>query len=82
MLDTTNIMSNDDQTVAITPAIEKILSSCTSLHSLPSAVVKIIDASKDPEIGIDEVADITRIDPALSATILKLANSHMSSIHR
>ncbi|MCW8854460.1 MAG: GGDEF domain-containing protein [Gammaproteobacteria bacterium] len=75
-------MSIDEQPATIPAEIEKILTSCPSLPSLPSAVVKIIDASKDPDIGIAEVSDIIRVDPALSAKILKLANSPMYSIRR
>lgn len=55
--------------------IEQQLSKCENLPSLPSVVVRIIEASKDPEIGLADVADIISIDPALSAKLLKIANS-------
>lgn len=75
-------MNTQEDVNSIPGEVEKILCSCPSLPSLPAAVVKIIDASKDPEIGIAEVSDIIRIDPALSAKILKIANSPMYSIRR
>lgn len=55
--------------------IEQQLSNCDNLPSLPSVVVRIIEASKDPEISLAEVADIISPDPALSAKLLKIANS-------
>ncbi|MDH5572152.1 MAG: HDOD domain-containing protein, partial [Gammaproteobacteria bacterium] len=70
------------KTTTIPPKVEKILASCSNLPSLPSVVIKIIDASKDPEIGIADVADILSVDPALSAKLLRIANSSMYSRRR
>ncbi|MDH5736395.1 MAG: HDOD domain-containing protein [Gammaproteobacteria bacterium] len=73
---------NETEQLIIPSTIEKALNSCKALPSLPSVVVKIIDASKNPDIGIAEVSDIIRLDPALSAKVLKIANSPMYSIRR
>lgn len=51
------------------------LKSCTSLPSPPKVALKIIEVVKNPEIEIDDVVGILTLDPALSAKILRLANS-------
>lgn len=68
-------MSQCNKSLELPAEIEQQLSKCDSLPSLPSVVVRIIEASKDPEICLAEVADIISVDPALSAKLLKIANS-------
>ena len=75
-------MSECRKDVAIPPEIERFLSSCARLPSLPSVVIKIIDASKDPDISLGDVADILRVDPALSAKLLRIANSPLYAKRR
>jgi len=60
---------------SVTPELKKILDSCTNLPSLPAIALKIIDASKDPDIELEQILSIISMDPALSAKMLKLANS-------
>ena len=64
------------------PELEKKLSHCSRLPSLPSVALKIIDASKDPDIGLSEIAAIISGDPAISAKLLKIANSPLYSQRR
>ncbi len=66
-------MSECSKNATIPPEVEEYLAPCTNLPSLPSVVIKIIDASKDPDIGLADVADIIQVDPVLSAKILKVA---------
>ena len=66
----------------IPDSLSEQLSLCNSLPSLPAAVIKIVDASRDPDIGIADVADIIKVDPALSAKLLKVANSPMYARQR
>lgn len=61
--------------------IEKLVAS-SNLPSLPSVAVKIINASKDPDIGLSEVATIISSDPAISSKILRIANSPLYSQRR
>lgn len=75
-------MNKCSKNVAIPPEIERFLSSCARLPSLPSVVIKIIDASKDPDISLADVADILRVDPALSAKLLRIANSPLYAKRR
>ena len=55
------------------------LQSCTSLPSPPKVALQIMDLVKNPEIDIDDVVRILTLDPALSAKILRLANSALYS---
>ena len=66
----------------ISPELEKLLTSCTNLPSLPAVALKIVEASKDPDISLHEVSAIISSDPAISAKILKIANSPLYSQRR
>ena len=66
----------------ISPELEKTLNSCTNLPSLPSVALKIIAASKDPDISLHEVSAIISSDPAISVKLLKVANSPLYSQRR
>jgi len=75
-------MSECRKSETIPPRVQSFLASCTNLPSLPSVVVKIIEASKDPDTGVAEVAEIIQIDPVLSAKLLKVSNSSMYARRR
>ncbi|MCA9093727.1 MAG: HDOD domain-containing protein, partial [Planctomycetaceae bacterium] len=49
--------------------------SSTTLPTLPAAAVKLLEMSRNPETEIRDIADVIKRDPALSAKILKSANS-------
>lgn len=51
------------------------LGSSITASSLPSLVVEVIEVSARPDVDIDELADLVRSDPALSARFLRLTNS-------
>jgi len=70
-------MAAFDKKLNIPLELSERLSACNNLPSLPLIVAKIMDASQDPDIGIADVADILKVDPALSAKLLKVANSPM-----
>ena len=62
--------------------LKESLVKCPTLPSLPAVVMQVIEASKDPDIGLAEVAGIVCADPALSAKLLKIANSPLYSLRR
>jgi HD-like signal output (HDOD) protein len=66
----------------ISPEVEDRLNSCTNLPSLPAVALRIIDASKDPDITLHEVSSIISRDPAIAAKLLKIANSPLYSQRR
>lgn len=51
------------------------LEHCTNLPSPPGVAERIIKLCQDPNVGLNDVADAVKVDPALSAKILRLANS-------
>lgn len=59
----------------IPPEIQARLDSCTTLPSPPKVALQIIELAKDPNLEIEDVVKVLSIDPALSAKILRLANS-------
>lgn len=75
-------MAAIDISSLLTPELEQTLESCTNLPSLPAVALKIIDASKDPDITLHQVSAIISSDPAISAKLLKIANSPLYSQRR
>ena len=73
----------DNTPVIDLPAdLSNMILKCPALPSLPAVVMKVIDASKDPDIGLAEVSEIISADPALSAKLLKISNSPLYSLRR
>lgn len=55
---------------------------CKSLPSPPGVAAKIVELAQDPEVSMNEIGELVQIDPALSAKILRLANSPMYGMRR
>ena len=64
------------------PAIIKRLEHCNNLPSLPAAATRIVELARDPHAGMCDVADAVCKDPALSAKLLKMANSPLYARRR
>jgi diguanylate cyclase (GGDEF)-like protein len=60
----------------------KRLELCTTLPSPPVVAMRILDLSQDPDVDIGKVADVVSMDPALTAKILRIANSPIYAIRR
>jgi len=75
-------MSDNEPVIELPADIKEAIARCPALPSLPAVVMQVIEASKDPDIGLAEVSDIIRADPALSAKLLKIANSPLYSLRR
>jgi len=75
-------MSDSELIIELPADLKDAIAKCPALPSLPAVVMKVIEASKDPDIGLAEVSDIIRTDPALSAKLLKIANSPLYSLRR
>ena len=72
-------MASGDISSLLPPELVCALDSCTNLPGLPAVALRIIDASKDPDISLHEVSSIISSDPAISAKLLKIANSSLYS---
>ncbi|MFG0332064.1 MAG: diguanylate cyclase, partial [Maioricimonas sp. JB049] len=65
------------------------LAQVSRLPSLPTVAVQVVQAFSDPDVGVQEIAQILRSDPAITGKILQAANSsrfatgrQISDIHR
>jgi len=75
-------MISNGKNSEISPELEELLNSCTNLPSLPAVALRIIEASKDPDITLHDVSEIICSDPAISTKLLKVANSSLYSQRR
>jgi len=75
-------MTTPPSNTMLNPDLKRSILSCPSLPSLPAIALEVIEASKDPDIGLAEVSTIIRNDPALSIKLLKIANSPLYSLRR
>ena len=55
--------------------IGKIMLKVSSFPNMPQAAVKVMALIQQEDIAIDEIAQVLRHDPGLTANVLKLANS-------
>lgn len=62
--------------------LTKFLAYQTGLPSLPAVALRILELSEDPEAGIAELAAAITPDPALSAKLLRAANSPLYAQRR
>ena len=55
--------------------LEKILSKVENFPSMPAAGSRLLSLLEEEEVSVNEVEDVLRYDPGLTANVLKLANS-------
>jgi HD-like signal output (HDOD) protein len=58
-----------------TGKIEKLLTKIQTVPSLPAAVEKLCRMVNDPKAGVNEMSRVISADPALTARLLRVANS-------
>lgn len=75
-------MPPSHQDALLPPGLIKQLEASPNLPSLPAIAVQIIEASKNPDISLRDVASIISSDPAIAAKLLRLANSPLYSQRR
>ncbi len=59
----------------LTILIEKINSDTLVLPTLPAVALKVRRAADDPDINLNQMADVIGHDPSLSARMIKISNS-------
>ena len=62
---------------AVDPIVLERLECCTHLPSPPGIAEQIIDLSGKSDTNVDTLAEVVSLDPALTAKILRSANSPM-----
>ncbi|MDD5425985.1 MAG: HDOD domain-containing protein, partial [candidate division Zixibacteria bacterium] len=62
--------------------INKIFQERHELFSLPQTLVEVLRIARDDRSSADEMAKVLMHDPALTAKILRMANSPYYSVHR
>jgi HD-like signal output (HDOD) protein len=58
----------------MTPA-QELVRSCSSIFTLPEIYIRVRDVVDNPESSMDDLANAIKIDPAISARVLKVVNS-------
>lgn len=59
----------------VAPTVEDLVENVDNLLSLPDAVIRLNSLLMDPDASTNEIADVIRMDPALSARVLRAVNS-------
>jgi HD-like signal output (HDOD) protein len=59
----------------LTILVEKINNDTLVLPTLPAVALKVRKAADDPDINLNEMADVISQDPSLSARMIKISNS-------
>lgn len=62
--------------------IEKLRRKATDLPPLPDIVVKLLQASRDPEVSMRDMVELIRLDPALTIRVMRLCNSSYYGLPR
>ncbi len=63
------------QNALLTILIEKINNDTLVLPTLPAIALKVRKAADDPDINLNQMADVVGKDPSLGARMIKIANS-------
>ncbi len=58
------------------------LSQCADLPSPVGVVMRVLELGQDPEVSLGEVAKVINLDPALTAKMLRMANSPLYARQR
>ena len=66
----------------MSPELITTLSLCRNLPSPPAIAMRIIQLAQDPEADIGTVADVIALDTALSARMMRIANSPLYASRR
>ena len=80
-------MSNENALLSL--LVEKIQNDTLVLPSLPEIALRVRKMAEDPNVNLNQMADIISHDPAMSARMMKIANSaflgrtvHVNSLHQ
>ena len=57
------------------PVIEKIMASVATFQGMPGNAAKVLAMLDDPEFDVSQIEETLRLDPELTANVLRLTNS-------
>jgi HD-like signal output (HDOD) protein len=57
------------------PSASELVQSCTSVFTLPEIYLRVRDVVDDPDSTMDDLAEVLKMDPAISARLLRIVNS-------
>ena len=64
------------------PLLESSLTHCRNLPSPPGVAMRIIDMAQDPDVDLVSMTEVISLDSALSARMLRIANSPLYATRR
>src|SRR5690606_33859710 len=67
---------------AMHPELQAVLAHCRDLPSPPAIALRIIDLAQQPDADLDATAEVIANDSALSARMLRIANSSLYADRR
>lgn len=75
-------MSKETTDSPVDPELQARLERCTNLPSPPVVALRVIELAQDPDVDIGRVSDVISTDPALTAKVLRVANSPIYALRR
>jgi len=57
------------------PSAQELVQSCTSVVTLPEIYFRVRDVVDDPDSTVDDLVNALKLDPAISARLLRIVNS-------
>ncbi len=57
------------------PLASELVQSCTTVFTLPEIYFRVRDVVDNPDSTMEDLADVLRLDPAISARLLRIVNS-------
>ncbi len=57
------------------PTANELVQSCTSVFTLPEIYFRVREVVDDPDSTMDDLANVLKLDPAISARLLRIVNS-------
>ncbi|MBX3329850.1 MAG: HDOD domain-containing protein [Nitrospira sp.] len=57
------------------PSASELVQSCTTVFTLPEIYFRVREVVDNPDSTMDDLADVLKLDPAISARLLRIVNS-------
>ncbi|OQW34427.1 MAG: hypothetical protein A4E19_18375 [Nitrospira sp. SG-bin1] len=64
------------------PLASELVQSCTSIVTLPEIYFRVREVVDDPDSTMDDLSEVLKMDPALSARLLRIVNSPLYGFPR